>query len=622
MKKVFLRSIIFLFPLLVQPIYAQLNYLVSGTSNDSGIYTDLGTNGSAITTTNFDDDNSAPQNIGFNFSYNGSIFTQFVLNTNGFIKLGNTDPSIPDLFYTNGSSNLGGVFNSSLTPDANILCVFNHDLEAGTSTPEYRVYTNGTPGSRICIIQFKNVRDKTTSPAVQFDNMEFQIKLYETTNTIEFVYGTWDPSANTSATKTAAVGLKGTDNSNAHLLVINKPSILSWNAANSLAGNYTGTNAFKFGNPSTRPGPDAGRTLRFVQALPNDAIVNLYTLGSIPNPYGSPRIDSSIVRNIGMNTLTNISVGLNITGANTFTDVITISSLAPGASATIGFAAYTPANLGTNTVSVTLSNDDNNNNNTDAYSQVVNNTVFSYADANRATDGLGGNLPSYFATKYTITGTTDVIGANIYLANNATSIGKTVYAILFDNAGAKLDSSAALVITASDTGQYYNFQFPLTPTISNSSFFVGLAQPTVATNYYPLGYQSEKAPVRLGAYFITTMLAAPNFTDLGGINSYNPYRLMIQAVISNTIGILENVSENQITAYPNPFSSSITFTIQADYKDLIFNLYDVTGKSVRTIKNINTDVFKLERNELQSGIYFYSISNSEKILSSGKLIVE
>jgi hypothetical protein len=617
-----LPSVIILFILIITlPAYSQLNYLKSGTSNSPGAYTDLGTNGAPITTANFDNANSAPQNIGFTFNYNGTSFTQFVLNTNGFIKLGSTNPSIDSLFFTpNGNTVTGGVFNSTNPADTNILCVFNHDLKAGTGTPEYRVYTSGTIGSQICTIQFKNVRDKTTTPAIQYDNMEFQIKLYETTNTIEFIYGTWAPSVNSSALKSAAVGLKGKNNTNPELLVISKISSQQWSAANFLSGNYP-SSAFSFGRPS-RPIPDAGRTFRFVQAFPNDAVVNLYTLGSIPKPYGAPRIDSAIVRNIGMKTLTNVAVTLNISGANTFTDIQTIASLAPGAFATVGFAPYAPTSSGTNNVSVSISNDDNNTNNADAYTQVVNNTIFSYADGNKATDGLGGNIPGYFTTKYTITGTTSVTGANIYIANNAASIGKTVYAVLFDNLGNAVDSSNALTITIADTGKYYYFILPQTPVVNNTSFYIGLAQPTVAANYYPLGYQSEKDPVRMGAYFIRSMNTS-FFTDLGGVNSTNPYRLMIQAVITNTTGVLEGEAESLVTAYPNPFSNATTFKIQSDnLKDLSFNLYDVTGKIVKTIRNVNSTEFKLERGNLQNGTYFYTLSNSEKMIDSGKLIIE
>ena len=83
-----------LLPLLPLAAQAQtLNYVPASAINTAGTYTDLGTTGTAITTANTDDANSAAQPIGFTFTFNGTAFTQFMLNTNGLIKLGSTAPS-------------------------------------------------------------------------------------------------------------------------------------------------------------------------------------------------------------------------------------------------------------------------------------------------------------------------------------------------------------------------------------------------------------------------------------------------------------------------------------------------------------------------------------------------
>ena len=77
-----------------------------------------------------------------------------------------------------------------------------HDL-TGNPGAEYRVFTDGPPGAQVCTIQFKNLTEKTTVPAMQYSNINFQIKLYETTNVIEFIYGPFTASANATAFKTA-----------------------------------------------------------------------------------------------------------------------------------------------------------------------------------------------------------------------------------------------------------------------------------------------------------------------------------------------------------------------------------------------------------------------------------
>src|SRR5262249_13717263 len=79
-------------------LFAQLRYAASKAENVAGTYTSLGTSGSIIPTANFDDANSAAQDIGFNFQFNGTSFTQFILSSNGFIKLGNVAPSSTTIF--------------------------------------------------------------------------------------------------------------------------------------------------------------------------------------------------------------------------------------------------------------------------------------------------------------------------------------------------------------------------------------------------------------------------------------------------------------------------------------------------------------------------------------------
>jgi len=251
--------------LLVAISNAQIAYLASNGQNVSGTYSDLSTNGTAITTNflgaaiTYDDDNSAVQNIGFNFDFNGSTFTQFVLNTNGFIKLGSSTPSANNIFYTTTSGTTGGCINAT---DANLIYPFNHDLQ-GSGSSEYRVHTSGSAPNRVCTIQYKNVKDKmSTSPnELQYGNISFQIKLYETSNDIEFVYNSFTISANSSVSKSAAVGIKG---SNAASSVnANKGSSTSWAAATFVNGDYT-ANCFYNRNIAL---PDAGRTYKFVRSV-------------------------------------------------------------------------------------------------------------------------------------------------------------------------------------------------------------------------------------------------------------------------------------------------------------------------------------------------------------------
>ncbi|MBH8559965.1 fibronectin type III domain-containing protein [Hymenobacter negativus] len=245
-----------------------LNYTTTSAANVSGTFTDLGSAGTAISTANTDDANSTAQNIGFTFSFNGASFTQFVLNTNGLIRLGNATPSAANIFLTGETGQATGIdpISSTSTADVNLVMPFNFDLTAGTGTPEYRVSTSGTAPNQVCTIQWKNVSDKSgTSRLSQYANFAFQVKLYQTSNRIEFVYGTATPSTNTAISRFPTVGIKGSGAGNGQTVLASKSTgAAAWSTTTFITGAYT-SSTHNFNSTAL---PDAGRTYRFDTGTP------------------------------------------------------------------------------------------------------------------------------------------------------------------------------------------------------------------------------------------------------------------------------------------------------------------------------------------------------------------
>ncbi|MDD5571280.1 MAG: T9SS type A sorting domain-containing protein [Bacteroidales bacterium] len=83
-------------------------------------------------------------------------------------------------------------------------------------------------------------------------------------------------------------------------------------------------------------------------------------------------------------------------------------------------------------------------------------------------------------------------------------------------------------------------------------------------------------------------------------------------------------SNNNSFAYPNPFSETTTVYLNSSIRDgnACCKIYNVLGEEVQNISNINTNEIKIERNNLPAGIYFYKISDKNKITGIGKLIVQ
>ena len=540
-----------------------LNYTPSTASNVAGTYTDLSTvaTSAIIPTTNTDDDNSAAQPIGFTFSFNGTAFTQFVLNTNGLIRLGSAGPSSAAAFPPFAQAAESGPISGTNAADINLIAPFNLDLGPGTGGgTEYRVATTGTAPNRICIIQWTNVADKPQAAAAgvptvittQLANFSFQVKLYETTNNVEFVYGTATAGTGTSNIKYAAVGIKGSAPEASVLAT--KASTAAWAAATFVAGPYLVRTAGNAHNVRQTVMPDAGRTYRFAPTPDNDAkIATIYTLGKLAIPAALPHAVRAVVTNSGLVAQTNLDVTLNVTGANTFTDTKRVASLAPGASATVTFASY-PATLtaGTNTVTVTVPADGNNANNSATYGQLVTTNRISYTDPTAPASGSLGQGSYIFGSKYTLATPTAISDAVLTFAPAGGTTNTAPYQLVIYDASGAGGLPGALLYT-SPTQNRTTAGGDVTLAVPNvavpTSFFVGIKE-TSATAI-GIAFQTE-APIRANAFFFSADGASWNdFAPL------NPYRLAIEVgVFTPTCAPPTALAVGSVTAT----SASVSFT--------------------------------------------------------------
>jgi len=141
-----------------------------------------------IVNASVDDAPSSLQTLPFNFVYEGTTYTEYSVSPDGFIKLG--APAASAQYFNN------------ITSTTNIPKLFPFWDDLATGSGGYiRVVTTGTAPNRILKIEwFVTIPRNTSGPA----NSRFQAWLYETTNVIEFRYGT--VGGNTSS---ASVGING-----------------------------------------------------------------------------------------------------------------------------------------------------------------------------------------------------------------------------------------------------------------------------------------------------------------------------------------------------------------------------------------------------------------------------
>ncbi|MBF9143829.1 T9SS-dependent choice-of-anchor J family protein [Hymenobacter properus] len=543
--------------------HAQLGYAAANVTNTAGTYTDLGTTGTAISTANTDDANSAATPIGFNFVFNGTTFTNFVLNTNGFIKLGGTAPTGAQ--YTDGGqSTVNGPIDGA---DTNLILPFNQDLGPGSAGgTEYRVTTTGTSPNQVCTIQWKNVSDKARGTiGTQYANFSFQAKLYEGSNQIEFVYGTATPgAASADIAKFCLVGIKG---SNAAATVLGtKASATPWSGTVFAAGAYTGNGH----NVRVTVLPDPGRTYRFSIPVANDAAVSaIQGYASVIVPANNPITLRGVVRNAGTTALTGTAVTLTISGANTYTATQTIASLATNASGVATFSGITLPNAGQNTVTISVASDGNNGNNSVSQPMETSATTFSAATpgALAANSGFNAGDDFFYATKMTLNTPRSITAITALLtdvgnqATAKTSVGESVYGVVVNaTTGAVLARSANYVITAADFNVFHTFTLTAPATVPAGDVLIGMAQTASSGTlpYYPFGVQPED-PTRPTTYYrgSATAAAAPvEALTAAGQSIYKfPFGAVTAAPANNDVAVNEIQGYGSI-AVPvgNPFS--------------------------------------------------------------------
>ncbi|MES2379961.1 MAG: T9SS type A sorting domain-containing protein [Bacteroidota bacterium] len=574
--KIFLA---FLFVNFVYYSNAQLNYLPGGFTIAANSYVDLGTNGNVIPVANNDDAFSAPQPIGFTFNFNGAAYDSFVFSTNGFIKLGRDSASRHFLFTTFAQPPSNGVFTSATLPtpfasDSSMLFAMGQDLFGGSSTPEFRVFTDGFSGAQVCTIQWKNVKDKTqASTAGLYDTINFQIKLYESTNVVEYVYGNWTTTINQPLVRFAAVGIVGSSVINAaqnlHLV---KGSTIGWTNTVANQGFYL-NNAVNYRNPISTPAgpaPVSGTTFRFTPITANDASVKaIYTQGKTTLNYSISDSIRANISNNGVSTLTSVVVTLDITGAHSYTTTATIPSLGPGLSTNVSFAPFIPTNTGASVITVSVPTDDNNANNTLSNSYFVNNYEMSYRDTLLAHSGSNGiTIPNFWGAKFFVSGDALLTTVRSFLVSNADAVGDTVCGMILDTLGNVIARSANRIVQASDQGTTMNFNIQVPIYVTNKSVIAGIAGSTAVNglNYF-LGTSQTENPFRTNNpfYFLTTGTALSNstvgtFYALPGATGNQTTRLMMECHVRPIPQIEVGVTASSIsTKYSVPTGVSIPF---------------------------------------------------------------
>jgi hypothetical protein len=177
--------------------------------------------------------------IGFSFNYNNSgVFTQVSISTNGFISFAD----LTDAYVVNN-------LTSGVVGQRPIVAPLWDDINLQT-TANLKYTTTGSAPSRIFTVEWLNARWGFGASSAC---ISFQVKLYETSNWVEFAYR---QESGTPASPSASVGLTAVGTGNSNFISLSNlsvsPIVSVSNEVNSISTKPNTNQSFIF-KPGTLP---------------------------------------------------------------------------------------------------------------------------------------------------------------------------------------------------------------------------------------------------------------------------------------------------------------------------------------------------------------------------------
>jgi hypothetical protein len=232
--------------------------------------------------------------------------------------------------------------------------------------------------------------------------------------------------------------------------------------------------------------------------------------------------------------------------------------------------------------------------------------------------GYGGFSNRDASDMYNGTGFTQTVGATnfadeaIYIAYKIDSLLPSIsqsfkFCTVF---GLGADSCA---IAALHTGLP-----PVAPVCTNTPAFTLPAGSPAGGTYSGVGVVSGNMfdPTVTGAGNFDVVYTAPGTTCAGsGVTTIH---------VDICAGIDESDLQNTVTVYPNPFTDNATVSIgkSVTLSNAEIRIYDIVGKEVRIISDIQSHQLTIDRKGLSDGMYFYKLINKGQEVHSGKLIIK
>ncbi len=258
------RSIILMY-LLISSFIVKAQVSVYNFTQSTGTYTAITGGGVIATATgttgaaSLDDViyNIPDGTIPFNFNFDNNNYTGCKVSTNGFITFGTTFPAATGTTTGYVPISATTAYMGAASPmGRNLSSYFFSGVPSQTGEIRYQVL--GSAPNRTFVIQWKNFKTFNTSGATFGPVLNFQVRLSETTNAIEFVYN----CSGAFASNIGQVGLRGSNNG--FPTNVNNREVIS--GTNTWISSASGTSNAATCTFSGSLLPPAGLTYRFAPA--------------------------------------------------------------------------------------------------------------------------------------------------------------------------------------------------------------------------------------------------------------------------------------------------------------------------------------------------------------------
>ncbi len=181
-----------------------------------------------------DDALSAAFPIGFDFAYNGVTYTSVKASSNGLLT-----------FNAVGSSTTANNLATTSTTARPALAPLWDDIQCSEGV-KYEL--SGTAPNRVLTVEWRNMEWNWSSSQLA---ISFQVKLYEGTNIIDFVYQSETPAGNPGGSGGASIGLMGSASSDFLSLQNSSaaPTTSSTSSTNNISTKPASGQIYRFGPP-------------------------------------------------------------------------------------------------------------------------------------------------------------------------------------------------------------------------------------------------------------------------------------------------------------------------------------------------------------------------------------